>query len=258
LLDDGSVWSALEDAPLRAIALVGKAKKVTGTCAWLEDDAVQCWNYDTGAPGPVMRFAKPVKAVSSGYGVCALLEGDELACGTGADASAPAVALPLDLGEHALALAVGTFDRCVLTNKAVRCGDFSSGVQKDGYLYRADVPGEVAQFLVEAADMPMIVTADGRAYAMTGGDWQGIGNGVSELAHSSWSPTSGELYFQGGHVARLTGNDSAARVTQCAIDDAGVLQCAGSLNVGQLGLGDCIDRADERTLGANLPGLVLE
>jgi hypothetical protein len=93
---------------------------------------------------------------------------------------------------------------------------------------------------------------------MSGDDWQGIGNGVSELTNSRWSPTYGGLYFQGGHVTRLTGTDTAARITQCAIDEAGVLKCAGLLNVGQLGLGDCIDRADERTLGANLPGLLLE
>lgn len=253
LLEDGTVWSALEDAPLKPIALAGKAKKITGTCAWLEDDGVQCWRWDTGVAGAVERYAKAVRRVSAtAYDVAVLLEGDELAVN-----DAPAAALKLEPEEHALDMVQGRFETCVLTNKAVRCGKFPGGVHRDGHLYRAEVPGEVVQFLADSVQDPAIVTKDGRVYMMTGHGWTlGLDGGIAEWNDATWSADRGPLYFRSG-VSVLAGTNSAARYTQCAILEEGVLACAGASNVGQLGVGDCIDRETDAAR-ANLPGLLLE
>lgn len=251
LLEDGSVWSSLEDAPLQKIALAGKARKLAEHCAWLVDDSVQCWAWDTGTPKPARRFSKPIKNVAAGWDSCVLLEGDELAC----DSAPTTVKLQLEKDEHALDIAGTPFATCILTNKAVRCGKWDGGVQSfDGNTWRAAVPaGRLLRFTMSEAWSPFLLTTDGTYGMVDGGDWVG-----STLPNARWDQRANNLLVQSTQATGLTSNDSAARVTQCAIVEGGVVKCAGGWNVGQLGLGDCIDRDLPEQLGANLPGLLLE
>jgi hypothetical protein len=259
-LVDGSVYTWFEDGTPAPLTLDAPATQLEGgTCARLANDAIQCWttDYDTHevtVTAPLSWAGHTLRSFSAiRSDLCVLFDDDSYSCTKLKDPHAAAPVALVAPGEHALAIVAKDFERCILTSKALHCtnlNEWNDPAAPFSVVRNADLPaGEVGQALgSEIADFE-VVMKDGAAFKLV--------NKAEDRAPADYHRLPMPAFESG--VQALAIQNTMMNSYTCALLQGGRVKCAGGADIGQLGLGDIVDRDPGETdsLGDNLPALDL-
>ena len=262
-------------APVKVIGLSGPVSALAAgrghSCALTNAGAVQCWgqnNYgqlgngnltDSTSPVTVNGLSNPVTALAAGYGhTCALTVAGEIQCwgdnghgelGNGSNSNSSSPLTVIGLSGLATALAVKHGDTCALISAAaVQCWGAGSDGQLGNGSSGVNAIVNPTPVTVIGLGSPVLGLATGHAHtcALTGAGaaqcwgynfYGELGNGRSGVGTDSATPVL---------VAGLGGLATAVAAGSghtCVTTSAGIVQCWGYNQQGQLGNGSVTNSA---------------